>query len=45
MEARTSTIAGDVVAGGRILPDWGLHLIDMSASMGNLIGDVAAATR
>lgn len=43
--ARTSTIAGDVVAGGRILPDWGLHLIDMNASMGNLIGDVAAATR
>ncbi len=43
--ARTSAIGGDVVAGGVILPDWGLHLIDVNASMGNLIADVAAAGR
>lgn len=42
---RTNTIAGDVVVGGTILPDWGLHLIDINATMGNLIADVAAAGR
>lgn len=42
---RTNTIAGDVVVGGAVLPDWGLHLIDINASMGNLVADVAAAGR
>ena len=42
---RTNTIAGDVVAGGHVLPDWGLHLIDMNATMGNLVAAVAAAAR
>lgn len=42
---RTATIPGDVVVGGRILADWGLHLIDINAVMGNLVADVAAAGR
>jgi hypothetical protein len=43
--ARTSTIGGDVVVGGTVLADWGLHLIDINASIGNLVADVAAAGR
>lgn len=34
---RASDIAGDVVVGGQVLPDWGLHLIDVNLAMGNLI--------
>ncbi len=36
-DARTDDITGDVVIDGLILEDWGLHLIDMNAAMGNLI--------
>jgi len=35
--ARTDKIVGDVAVFGKILPDWGLHLIDMSVVMGNLV--------
>lgn len=35
--ARTNAITGDVVVGGHILKDWGLHLIDMNLTMGNLV--------
>ena len=35
--ARTPDIHGDVVVGGKLRPDWGLHLIDASLFMGNLI--------
>jgi hypothetical protein len=38
--ARTSEIPGDVVVGGQIQADWGLHLIDASLFMGNLIAIV-----
>jgi hypothetical protein len=34
---RTSDIVGDVVANGQVLPEWGLHLIDVNLAMGNLI--------
>jgi len=34
---RTSDIKGDVVVGGKVQPGWGLHLIDASLFMGNLI--------
>ncbi|HEY6968428.1 MAG TPA: DUF3089 domain-containing protein [Candidatus Angelobacter sp.] len=34
---RASDIVGDVVAGGKVLPDWGLHLIDVNLTMGNLL--------
>lgn len=36
-DPRTDTIAGDVVILNKILPDWGLHLIDMPVTMGNLV--------
>lgn len=36
-DARTDTITGDVVAGGSVLKDWGLHLIDMPVAMGDLL--------
>jgi len=34
---RTSEIPGDIVFGGMILKDWGLHLIDANLFMGNLV--------
>jgi hypothetical protein len=36
-DLRADTIGGDVVAGGRVLPDWGLHLVDMPVVMGDLV--------
>jgi len=36
-DARTDTINGDVVVGGKVQPQWGLHLIDMHLVMGNLV--------
>jgi hypothetical protein len=36
-DPRTDEITGDVVRDGKVLPDWGLHLIDVNLSMGNLI--------
>jgi hypothetical protein len=43
---RTAEIPGDVVVGGNVLADWGLHLIDASLFIGNLVAivrDEAAA--
>ena len=34
---RTDDIVGDVVVSGRVYADWGLHLIDMHLTMGNLL--------
>lgn len=34
---RANDIVGDVVVGGQVLPEWGLHLIDVNLSIGNLI--------
>ncbi|MCX5760759.1 MAG: DUF3089 domain-containing protein [Gemmatimonadetes bacterium] len=42
---RTKTLAGDVVIAGQVKSDWGLHLIDMSAAMGNLVGIVGTQSR
>ena len=36
-DPRTDTIAGDVVTNGQIQANWGLHLIDVNLSMGNLV--------
>ncbi|CAN5856078.1 DUF3089 domain-containing protein [soil metagenome] len=36
-DPRTDTIVGDIAVGDVILPDWGLHLIDMPVAMGNLV--------
>ena len=43
--ARTNEIAGDVIASGSIRPEWGLHLIDVDLTMGNLLDIVAAESR
>jgi hypothetical protein len=37
---RVNEITGDVVVMGHVLKDWGLHLIDMNLTMGNLVGVV-----
>lgn len=44
-DPRTDTITGDVVAGGTVFKDWGLHLIDMPVVMGDLmkLADTQAA--
>ena len=34
---RTSDIPGDIVVNGRVLKDWGLHLIDANLTIGNLV--------
>ena len=44
-DARTDAIVGDVVAGDRVLADWGLHLIDMNVAMGNLVDLVASQAK
>jgi len=36
-DPRTDEITGDVVNQGKVLPEWGLHLIDVNLSIGNLI--------
>lgn len=34
---RTEAITGDVVVDGRVLPGWGLHVVDVNLAIGNLI--------
>jgi hypothetical protein len=34
---RTSELVGDVVTGGQVQKNWGLHLIDANLAMGNLV--------
>ena len=41
-DPRTDAIVGDVVIGGTVLKNWGLHLIDVNIAQGDLIGIVAA---
>jgi pimeloyl-ACP methyl ester carboxylesterase len=36
-DPRTDEIKGDVVAGGQVAKDWGLHLIDANLAMGDLV--------
>jgi hypothetical protein len=36
-DPRTDDIPGDVVVGGKVLQNWGLHLIDMNLFMGNFL--------
>jgi hypothetical protein len=44
-DARTDDIPGDIVFGGQVQSDWGLHLIDINLAMGNLLDIVAAQTK
>ena len=39
-DARTDTIAGDLVIDGQVQPAWGLHLYDANLAMGNLVAIV-----
>ena len=36
-DPRADDVHGDVVVDGAVLPEWGLHLIDMPAAMGDLV--------
>jgi hypothetical protein len=36
-DARISDISGDMIANGKLNPAWGLHLIDVNLTMGNLV--------
>jgi hypothetical protein len=36
-DPRTDSIGGDVMVGGQVFEDWGLHLIDVNAVLGDLI--------
>ncbi len=42
---RASDIVGDVVVNGQVLPDWGLHLIDVGLAMGNLVDIVGQQSK
>jgi Protein of unknown function (DUF3089) len=44
-DPRADDVAGDLVTGGRLLDDWGLHLIDVNLAMGNLVDIVAQQGR
>ncbi|HEY1633101.1 MAG TPA: DUF3089 domain-containing protein [Rhizomicrobium sp.] len=44
-DPRTDDIIGDIVRGGKIDANWGLHLIDMNLTMGNLAGIVDAQSK
>jgi hypothetical protein len=36
-DPRTDDIIGDIAANGRVLANWGLHLVDANLAMGNLL--------
>jgi hypothetical protein len=42
---RTDDIVGDVVVSGRVLANWGLHLIDVHLTMGNLLNLVDSQSK
>lgn len=42
---RTNEIVGDVVVNGQVLPEWGLHLIDVNLTMGNLLDIVGQESK
>ena len=42
---RTNEIVGDVVVGGMVLNEWGLHLIDVQVAMGNLVDIVGQESK
>jgi len=42
---RITDIPGDLIYNGQLLPDWGLHLIDVNLTMGNLIDVVSQQSK
>jgi hypothetical protein len=43
--SRANDITGDVVIGGQVMADWGLHLIDVNLAMGNLLDIVGQQSK
>lgn len=41
-DPRTDEISGDVINNGKVAADWGLHVIDVNAAMGDLVADAGA---
>lgn len=44
-DPRVDDIVGDIGTGGNVLANWGLHLIDVNLSMGNLVDIVSQQTK
>lgn len=44
-DPRTDDIPGDLQVGGNVLPEWGLHLIDVALGMGNLLDIVGKESK
>jgi hypothetical protein len=44
-DARTDDIGGDVVVGGKVVDTWGLHLIDVSLAIGDIVDLVGSQGR
>ncbi len=44
-DPRVDDISGDIVIGGAILKDWGLHLIDVNLQMGDLVALVGQQSK
>jgi hypothetical protein len=44
-DLRAHDIVGDVVTGGQVQADWGLHLIDANLTIGNLVDIVGAQSK
>ncbi len=42
---RRNDISGDVVVMGHVLPQWGLHIVDVNLTQGNLIALIASQSR
>jgi hypothetical protein len=44
--SRVSDVKGDLIdSSGKVVPDWGLHLVDVNLTMGNLLSIVGDETR
>ncbi len=44
-DPRTDEIGGDVVTNGKVVPSWGLHLIDVHVAIGNLVDIVGKQSK
>ena len=44
-DPRVDDIGGDIGAGGNVLANWGLHLVDVNLAMGNLLDVVGQQTK
>ena len=44
-DPRVDDIVGDIGVGNNVLANWGLHLVDVNLTMGNLIDIVGAQAK